>query len=112
MEKLYAKCMVLFVMVVSLSILSGCTVRSYRVVKQRPDRVVEGNRGYISGQAPERQPGKDTRTTYVLEVEFGKSRGDAPKEVIYEATEQVVTEEAAPEEEKVPDEVVIDMPLK
>jgi hypothetical protein len=115
MEKLFSKYIVLSVVAVSLSILSGCTVRNYSVVKQRPDRVVEGNRGYISGTAPERKPGKDTRKTYIWEVEFGKHGSNTP-EVIYESTEQVIvepTEEvAAPEEEKVADEIVIDMPLK
>jgi len=53
---------------------TGCTVKSYSVLKERPDRESAGNRGYISGVVPEREDeGVMTRETYVFEVEFGQS---------------------------------------
>lgn len=61
------------VVVVLLLAVTGCTVRNYAVVKERQDMKEQGNKGYITGTAPERtEPAQTTRTTYVWEVEFGK----------------------------------------
>lgn len=62
-----------FVVLVSTVVISGCTVRTYKVTKDRVDQQIAGNRGYLSGEAPqtEEMPKATTRETYVVEVEFG-----------------------------------------
>lgn len=65
-------CCLLFAVCYLLS-LSGCTVRTYSVVKDRVDQDISGNQGYISGAAPAGtgQPKKFTqRTTKVVEIEL------------------------------------------
>lgn len=61
-------------LIVGLSfILTGCTVRTYSLTKDRIDQdLTAGNRGFIQGQAPagETAERKTTRTTQVVEVEF------------------------------------------
>ncbi|MFA4888984.1 MAG: LysM peptidoglycan-binding domain-containing protein [Candidatus Omnitrophota bacterium] len=56
----------------SIFLLSGCVVRSYELVKDRVDQDLEGNRGFVAGEAPAEEPKdrKTTRTTYVTEVEL------------------------------------------
>lgn len=61
-------------------ILSGCTARTYTVVKDRVDQdLTTGNKGYIKGtaaQATQEKERKTIRTTYVTEIElptFAKS---------------------------------------
>ncbi len=75
MKKQNFKYRFLMVVLFMLTFVStGCTVKSYTVLKERPDRETEGNRGYISGVVPEREDeGAKTRETYVFEVEFGQS---------------------------------------
>ena len=54
--------------------LSACTVRTYKLKRERVDQELSGNRGYLSG-TPSEEP-KDTkthRTTQVVEVEFAPS---------------------------------------
>lgn len=54
-------------------LLSGCVVRTYQLTKARVDQDLTGNRGYITGQAPETQeqlPRETTRTTQVVEMEI------------------------------------------
>ena len=56
--------------------LSGCVARTYNLTRDRVDQELSassGNRGYITGQAPEPQERKTTRTTRVFEVELGKA---------------------------------------
>lgn len=52
---------------------SGCTVRHYTVVKERPDQEISGNQGYLFG-VPKEQKEREikTRKTYVVEVELGQ----------------------------------------
>lgn len=59
-------------LVVALA-LSGCTVRTYKMTKDRIDQdLTAGNRGYLQGQAPavDVSERKTTRDTQVVEVEF------------------------------------------
>lgn len=55
-------------------LLSGCTVRSYKVTKDRVDQdLTAGNKGYLCGSAPAQEAPvekKKTRDTQVVEVEF------------------------------------------
>ncbi len=53
--------------------LSSCTVRTYKVIKQRPDQDLQaGNRGMLQGTAPEVDPNRSTsREVTVVEVEMG-----------------------------------------
>jgi len=56
--------------------LSGCVARTYNLTRDRVDQELSstsGNRGYITGQAPEAQERRTTRTTRVFEVELGAS---------------------------------------
>ena len=56
-----------------LMFLSGCTVRTYSVAKDRIDQDMTGNQGYLSGSAPagSQQPKKFTkRATKVVEIEL------------------------------------------
>jgi len=56
--------------------LSGCVARTYNLTRDRVDQelsATSGNRGYISGQAPELKERKTTRTTRVFELELGQS---------------------------------------
>ncbi len=56
--------------------LSGCVARTYNLTRDRVDQelsLASGNRGYITGQAPEPGERKTTRTTRVFEVELGSS---------------------------------------
>lgn len=85
-----------------LFVSSGCLVRSYTVVKERPDQEITGNQGYLLGGPKEKKEREiKTRKTYVLEVELGKhakvgkksAAGDIVKEgdissqaVIYEGS--------------------------
>jgi len=58
-------------LVFGVSLLSGCVVRSYKVVKDRVDQDLSaGNRGFLKGDAAEPADRKPTRTTRVIEVEF------------------------------------------
>lgn len=61
-------------LVIAALLLSGCTVRTYRLTRDRIDQdVASGNRGYLQGQAPAVEQSADkktTRTTQIVEVEF------------------------------------------
>lgn len=56
----------------SIFVLSGCTVRTYKLTRDRIDQdLSSGNRGYLQGQAPQDEASrKTTRTTRVVEVEL------------------------------------------
>lgn len=54
--------------------LSGCVTRTYNLTRDRIDQdlsSVSGNRGYITGTAPEPAERETTRTIKVIEVELG-----------------------------------------
>ncbi len=59
----------------SIIILSGClTMRNYTKEEPRKDLSIEGNQGYVSGEAkglPKENRLGDTRTISVVDVEFG-----------------------------------------
>ena len=58
---------------VYIFILSGCVVRTYPLTRERIDQdLSSGNRGYLTGQAPQVDEGSRsaTRTTQVVEVEL------------------------------------------
>lgn len=56
---------------VSVLLLSGCVVRTYRVTKDRVDQDLSGgNRGYLQGSAPQAPERKPTRSTQIVEVEL------------------------------------------
>jgi len=94
-------------------ILSGCTVRSYSVVKDRVDQSLSsGNRGYLSGSRPagEEMARPTTRSTKVVEIElrsplkFDKAKqakAAAPAPVVegqdYTGNQGYVTESSIPE---------------
>lgn len=62
----------LFGLLAASLILSGCTVRSYSLTKDRVDQDISGNRGYLKGQPPagSEKERKSTRTTQIVEVEL------------------------------------------
>ena len=58
----------------SALILSGCTVRSYPLTRDRVDQsLTEGNHGYLQGKPPagSETVRKETRTVQIVEVELG-----------------------------------------
>ena len=63
-----------------LMLATGCTARTYSVVKDRVDQnLYEGNRGCIMGNCPQTEtPRKMTRTTHVLEIELGEKTKVTP----------------------------------
>ncbi|MBL7130409.1 MAG: hypothetical protein ISS45_03250 [Candidatus Omnitrophica bacterium] len=64
----------LIIALMVLFVSSGCVVRSYTVIKERPDQEVTGNQGYLLGEPPRREEKEiKIRKTYVFEVELGKT---------------------------------------
>jgi nucleoid-associated protein YgaU len=64
----------LYLLIALVFVLSGCVVRTYPLTKERIDQdLASGNRGYLQGSGPstEEKERKSTRTTQVVEVEFG-----------------------------------------
>lgn len=58
---------------VAAFLLSGCTVRTYSVVKDRVDQDTTGNQGYLTGSAPsgyQKDKKFTQRTTKVVEIEL------------------------------------------
>lgn len=86
-----------YALIASLALLlSGCVVRTYQLSKERVDQDLTGNRGYLTGQAPESEALSErasTRTTQVVEVElhspikFVRSKKISGEKVETEATE-------------------------
>ena len=70
-----SKIQFLFLIALMLVFVSfGCLIRTYPVIKERPDQETEGNQGYLTGESSETKVReKKTRTTYVTEVELGDS---------------------------------------
>lgn len=64
-----------------VSIFSGCTMRSYKQVRDRVDQDMPGNAGYVSGTSisEDRSDIRKTRTTYVLEVNDKKQEAELQK---------------------------------
>lgn len=62
------------VVLLSVFLLSGCVVRTYKVTRDRVDQnLTGGNRGYIMGNAPQNavEPERKTkRSTHVVEIEL------------------------------------------
>lgn len=79
-------------------VLSGCTVRTYPLVRDRVDQDLSssaGNKGCLMGQCPsEEKDRKTTRSTQVLEIEFGEKAKAAQKTGV--APEQAYQPENAP----------------
>ncbi|MFA5276501.1 MAG: LysM peptidoglycan-binding domain-containing protein [Candidatus Omnitrophota bacterium] len=58
----------------SVLVLAGCTVRSYPLTRDRVDQsLTGGNRGYLQGKpsSMSEAPRKETRTVQIVEVELG-----------------------------------------
>jgi len=80
-------------------ILSGClTMRSYTKEEPRKDLDIEGNRGYLLGEAkdePKESKFGSTRTISVVEVEFGpRSIKEPKKEGAVPETAEAITRAA------------------
>lgn len=97
--------------------LTGCTVRTYQLTRDRVDQdlVNSGNRGYLQGTAPaDTGERKTTRTTQVVEVEvrpaikFEKMK-KAPTSTTVEAP--ATTETTAPSESYAPETTPIETPV-
>ena len=78
--------------------MAGCSVTTYPLTKDRVDQgLYAGNRGYLQGQPAqyEEKSRKTTRTTHVLEIEFGsqaKVQKPAPVESVQIPEEPISTE--------------------
>ncbi|MCM8801418.1 MAG: LysM peptidoglycan-binding domain-containing protein [Candidatus Omnitrophica bacterium] len=92
--------------VIFIFTISGCVVRTYKVVKERVDQdLTEGNRGYIFGEIPKKEVRKvypATRTVRMVELElfppikFERMKEKEPKPMLPPKT--IETEEAISEE--------------
>ncbi|MCM8792155.1 MAG: LysM peptidoglycan-binding domain-containing protein [Candidatus Omnitrophica bacterium] len=59
-----------FISIISL-LLSACTLRTYKVVRERVDQEITGNRGYIQGKPKESKViRKPTRTIQEVQIEL------------------------------------------
>ena len=61
----------IFILILTLG-LTGCTLRTYTVTKERLDQGISGNQGYMEGSVPagEAKERSLTRETFVAEIEF------------------------------------------
>ena len=75
-------------------VVTGCTIRTYTVTKDRVDQQIQGNRGYLSGDAPkiEGEPRSKTRKTAVMEIEFGVPWAKKPVATEKQEEREIVTE--------------------
>jgi len=98
----------LLFLLLGLSVLlavSGCTVRTYPLTRDRVDQdLTSGNRGYIAGQPPTEAEIQraTTRETQVFEIELGRpvkveKRVTSTMATPTESTESISSEAAAPE---------------
>ena len=63
----------LCVLPIFLIVCFGCSVKTYSVLKERPDREMAGNQGYVmGGSSQKKETTQKKRKTYVTEIEFGK----------------------------------------
>jgi len=81
----------------SVLVLSGCTVRSYPLTKERVDQsLTGGNRGYLQGKpsSMNEAPRKETRTVQIVEIEltsplkFEKTKKITPQETTLKPQEK------------------------
>lgn len=90
--------MLLFGMLAMVLMITGCTVRTYPVVKDRVDQDISssaGNRGYLMGQPPAgaEKERKTTRTMRVFEIELGSPvKIEKRAKPLYEEEAPVMTE--------------------
>lgn len=90
--------------------LSGCVARTYNLTRDRIDQdlsSVSGNRGYITGTAPEPAERETTRTTRVIEIELGFAK-KSPAKFPSTAPLETSIEEAVPDQETQADNVIQD----
>ena len=94
-------CILIFL--ISLCVFTGCKVRTYSVVRERPDRETYGNRGFIAGVSEKAPIEAKTRKTYVVEIESAPSEVKKQKTTTIKSDTQEVAEEeiAIPQEEMV-----------
>ncbi len=99
----------LIITLISIFVICGCAVRTYKVTKSRVDQEVSGNRGYLSGRTPteEVKPKSNTRDTYVVEVEMGNpakfqrvSQAKATEQTIVTTEKPSIEEDFLTEEEE------------
>lgn len=84
-----SKALLLFLLPVFLISSSGCFVKTYTVMKDRPDQIMEGNQGFLMGESPQRKVTKHRkRKTYVTEIEFSKYQSEH-NEVVSQQEEAV-----------------------
>ncbi|MBM3249559.1 MAG: LysM peptidoglycan-binding domain-containing protein [Candidatus Omnitrophica bacterium] len=89
-------------------VLSGCTVRTYSLTRDRVDQdLTSGNRGYLQGTPPaEEVERSSTRTVQVVEVELGRpvklkerqkgqETGQMPQETVETYESEALIEEVA-----------------
>ena len=70
-----------------LMLVAGCTVKTYMQDRYRLDQVMKGNAGCLQGTCPERGDYKDTRETFVIEVQ---TKPRAPKMEETSVTEETI----------------------
>jgi len=91
-------------LLIAALVLSGCTVRTYKMTKDRIDQdLTTGNRGYLQGQGPavDTSAKKTTRDTQVVEVEFRPLiKFEKGPKVASEAKSESAVEEQAPVSEE------------
>lgn len=82
-------------------VLSGCTVRTYSLTRDRVDQdLTSGNRGYLQGTAPSEEVERSgTRTVQVVEVELGRQvkLKERPKDQVAAQMPQETGESYMPE---------------
>lgn len=70
------------ILLASTLVISGCVARTYSLTRDRIDQdLSSGNRGYLTGKAPEasQENKKTTRTTRVVEIELGFAKRSPAK---------------------------------
>jgi len=83
----------LIILLISFSVIFGCKMRTYSVVRERPDRETYGNQGYLMGGSDESTTiEQKSRKTYVFEFESGKPKIKKEKKVVL--GEEIFVEES------------------
>lgn len=73
----FSKMLLLFFLPIFLVTCTGCLVKTYSVVKDRPDQEMEGNQGFLMGGSSQKKATQQRkRKTYVTEIEFGRQKTD------------------------------------
>ena len=82
--------LLILALLLSFSVIFGCKVKTYSVVRERPDRETYGNQGFLTGQSDEPITiEKKTRKTYVVEIESAKPKVKAKKDVVLEMETEI-----------------------